>query len=68
MDLLQSLQKIMVNAQTKKTSNYEQAKDSYDIQLNKITNHVLMSEYLDVLEVVNNDLQLIKDIISKEIN
>ena len=65
---LQSLQKIMVNAETKKTKNEVEATTSYNIQLNKVMDHYLMSEYLDLLEVVNNDLQLIKDIITKEIN
>jgi len=64
---LQDLQKLMVQKDAKKLdSTVETA--NYNEQLEVVLGHVLMSEYLDLLEVVNNDLQMIKNIITDEIN
>ena len=64
---LQDLQKLMVQKEAKKLDAKVET-DNYNTQLELVLNHVLMSEYLDLLEVVNNDLQMIKEIITKEIN
>jgi cell fate (sporulation/competence/biofilm development) regulator YmcA (YheA/YmcA/DUF963 family) len=63
---LQHLQKLMVQKQAKKLDASKEEQD-YEAQLDKVLSHVLMSEYLDLLEVVNNDLQMIQEIISSEI-
>ena len=65
---LLDLQKIMVQHDAKKSSKYENSKKEYDLQLDIVMNHLLMGEYLDVLEVVNNDLQMISQIILDEIS
>ena len=62
------LQKIMVQDEAKNSSKFEHSKKQYITQLDMVMNHMLMSEYLDVLEVVNNDLQMIKNIILNEIS
>ena len=65
---LLNLQKLMVQHEVKKSSKYTESKSNYDDQYSKVMNHYLMAEYLDVLEVVNNDLQLIKGIILNELS
>ena len=65
---LLDLQKIMVQDETKNSSNYPDSKSNYEIQYNKVMEHYLIAEYLDVVEVVNNDLQLIKNIILHELS
>lgn len=64
---LQDLQKLMVQDEAN-NSKSTISKKNYNDQLEVVLGHYLMSEYLDLLEVVNNDLQLIKSIITKEIN
>lgn len=64
---LQDLQKVMVQKEAKKL-NAEEATKKYNDQMQLVLDHVLMSEYMDLLEVVNEDLQFIKSIITKEIN
>ncbi len=67
-ELLIHLQKIMVQKEAKKTQDFQLAKSDYDAQYETVRSHVLMDEYLDLLEVVNNDLQLIQSILTYEIN
>ena len=62
------LQKLMVQDEAKASSRLSQSKKLYNDQMNIVLNHLLMGEYLDVLEVVNNDLQMIKSIILNEIS
>ena len=62
------LQKIMVQHEARSSEKLEQSKIRYNDQLDKVMDHLLMGEYLDVLEVVNNDLQMIKTIILNEIS
>lgn len=61
-------QKIMVQHEAKNSVKLGESKLQYNKQLDKVMNHLLMGEYLDVLEVVNNDLQMIKRIILNEIS
>lgn len=65
---LKNLQKRMVQAQAKESSNLKQATKEYNEQLEKVNQHVLLSEYVDLVQSVNEDLQLIQSIISQEIN
>jgi len=62
------LQKVMVQDEARSSNKLEQSKIQYNEQLDKVMNHLLMGEYLDTVEVVNNDLQMIKSIILNEIS
>ena len=66
-DLL-DLQKIMVQRDIKKHPGYEQAKQDYETAKEHLLEHVLMSEYLDLLELINEDVNLIQALIEDEIN
>jgi cell fate (sporulation/competence/biofilm development) regulator YmcA (YheA/YmcA/DUF963 family) len=61
------LQKVMVNKEYKKDSTLDDAKQEYQKQLKIVLNYPVVEEYLDVLDVINNDLSLIKSIIEQEI-
>ena len=65
---LLELQKIMVNKREKKSKDLDKAEKEYNESLEVILNHIILSEYLDLLEEVNFDLALIQKIISEEIN
>ena len=65
---LLNLQKDMVQKQFKKSPKYDQAKKIYDQAFNKILTYPIMEEYLDLLEQINSDLNLIQTIIEEEIN
>ena len=57
----------MVQKDAKKLDSTKETME-YNKQLEVVLGHVLMSEYLDLLEVVNNDLQFIQSVITNEIN
>jgi cell fate (sporulation/competence/biofilm development) regulator YmcA (YheA/YmcA/DUF963 family) len=65
---LLDLQKIMVQDEAKNSSRLSDSKTNYELQYNMVMEHYLMAEYLDIVEVVNNDLQLIKNIILHELS
>lgn len=65
---LLDLQKIMVQREAKKHAKYAEAKEAYDTMKSKLLEHIVMSEYLDLLEEINSDLQMIQSIIETEIN
>ena len=58
----------MVQAETKKSSNLSAIKEEYNTQYELVKNHILLEEYIDLLESINNDIQMIQNIISDEIN
>lgn len=62
------LQKDMVQKEAKNHSKKDEVKQRYNEQLDVVMGHYLMQEYLDVLQVVNDDLQMIKEIITQELN
>jgi cell fate (sporulation/competence/biofilm development) regulator YmcA (YheA/YmcA/DUF963 family) len=64
---LLDLQKILVQKK-EKTKDFKAEEDAYNTQYSKVMSHYLMEEYLELVELVNNDLQLIQQIISDEIN
>jgi cell fate (sporulation/competence/biofilm development) regulator YmcA (YheA/YmcA/DUF963 family) len=64
---LLDLQKVMVKKEFEQSSSLPQAKEEYDIQLQKVLKYPIIEEYLDLLEIINNDLSLIKRIIEQEI-
>ncbi|QMS85645.1 YlbF family regulator [Candidatus Xianfuyuplasma coldseepsis] len=61
-------QKIMVQRQVKKHPQYNDAKETYQLLREQLMQHVLMSEYLDLLEQINGDLKWIQEIIESEIS
>lgn len=60
-------QKIMVQREVKKHPQYNEAKELYQLLKEQLLQHVLMSEYLDLLEQINDDLKWIQEIIESEI-
>ena len=66
-DLL-NLQKIMVNKREKRSKDLNEAKKNYDLAKSNVEKHLILSEYLDLLEQVNYDLGLVQKIISEEVN
>ncbi len=65
---LLELQKIMVNKRELKSKDFSTAKSNYENAKTKVLKHIVLNEYLDLLEEINNDLGLIQTIISQEIN
>lgn len=65
---LLNAQKVMVQREVTKHKDYEDAKQHYESLKEKLLEHVLMSEYLDLLETLNEDIHLIQTIIEDEIN
>ena len=65
---LKDLQKQLVQAKHYNSAKQKDLEAVYNAHFEKLQSHVLMSEYLDLLESINNDLQLIQNIITQEIN
>ncbi len=65
---LLNIQKKLVQSEYYKSANLETIKAEYETVYNTLIEHVLMSEYLDLLQSINDDLQLIERIITEEIN
>ena len=65
---LLDLQKLMVQKEAKKSKDFEEAKRNYDQQYDIVTGYLLVTEYLDLLEIINGDLKLIQTIITEEID
>ncbi len=64
---LKVLQNKLVNAKTKKRP-YQEIEKAYDKKYEELLMHPLMGEYLEIVETLNSDLQMIQDIITTEIN
>jgi len=65
--VLKDLQKKLVNAKVKQKP-FEEIEQAYLAKYEDLLMHPLMGEYLDLVESINEDLQLITDIIGHEIN
>ncbi len=65
---LLELQKIMVNKREKKSKDFKLAENNYNNAKDNVLKHMILSEYLDLLEEINYDLNMIQKIISEEIN
>ncbi len=48
--------------------NYENSKKEYEKYRNELMSNIVVGEYLTLLNDINDDLQLLKDIISYEVN
>ena len=64
---LKELQKQLVNAKTKNQAT-QKIEKAYNIKYQELLMHPLMGEYLELIESINSDLQMIQDIITSEIN
>lgn len=65
---LKELQKVMVNKREKGSKDLELAVIEYETAKANLLKHVILNEYLELLEEINYDLGLIQKIISEEIN
>jgi cell fate (sporulation/competence/biofilm development) regulator YmcA (YheA/YmcA/DUF963 family) len=61
-------QKVMVQKEAMQHKDYLDAKEHYESLQDHLLQHVLMSEYLDLLQILNEDINLIQTIIEDEIN
>lgn len=65
---LLELQKVMVNKRERKSKDFSLAVKKYEEAKENVMKHIIIEEYLELLEEVNYDLGLIQKIISEEIN
>ena len=65
-DLLE-LQKIMINKREKGSKDFSSAENIYNKAKKSVLNHIVLNEYLDLLEEINYDLSMIQKIITEEI-
>lgn len=65
--LLLELQKVMVQEKTLNTLKYTEAKEKYEKQLEIVYKNLIIEEYLDILEEINEDIQLIQEMINNDI-
>ena len=65
---LLELQKKMVNDREKNRSNLENSTRNYEIAKSALTSNIIVSEYIELLEEINYDLQMIQNIIGTEIS
>ncbi len=65
---LLELQKKMVNDREKNPSNFENSSKLYKIAKSALTSNIIISEYIELLEDINYDLQMIQNIIGTEIS
>ncbi|MBN2605515.1 MAG: YlbF family regulator [Bacilli bacterium] len=65
--LLLALQKQMVQDETKHSNNLILSKKAYELQREKLSKNLIIEEYLDLLDEINQDIQTIQEIINNEI-
>lgn len=65
---LLKLQKVMVQQEAMGHPGFPNAKASYEQRKDELMDHVLLGEYLALLELLNDDLQLMQQIIEDELN
>ena len=58
----------MVNDREKNPSNLENSSKLYEIAKSALTSNIIISEYIELLEDINYDLQMIQNIIGTEIS
>jgi len=66
-EVLKDLQKKLVNAKAKKEPFLEIEAD-YQAIYDQVLDHPMMGEYLDLVEQINEELQFVTEIITREIN
>lgn len=61
-------QKKMVNAKEFGRSSYKELKNDYESHKDSLLSNIIIEEYLDLQMKINEDLQMIQNIITTEIN
>lgn len=61
-------QKVMVNDKELGRKNYEFSKNDYNETKTLLLSNIIVEEYLTLINDINDDLQLLKNIISNEVN
>jgi len=64
---LLDLQKIMVQHEVKDHKEYPTSKAAYDQMYQDITDHLIVEEYLELLNYINDEINMIQTIIEQEI-
>lgn len=64
---LLNTQKVMVKMEYEKSNELDTIKKEYKNKLEDIKSNIFIEEYLDLLEYINNDIQLITKIIEDEV-
>lgn len=64
---LLNTQKVMVKMEYEKSNELDTIKKEYQNKLEDIKSNIFIEEYLDLLEYINNDIQLITKIIEDEV-
>ncbi len=65
---LLELQKKMVNDREKNQKNFQHSSKIYESAKSALTSNIVIHEYIDLLEDINYDLQMIQNIIATEIS
>ena len=65
---LLELQKKMVNDREKNVSNFDASSREYEVAKTALTSNIVISEYIELLEDINYDLQMIQNIIGTSIS
>lgn len=65
---LLELQKKMVNDREKNPANFKNSSKLYETTKRALTSNIVISEYIELLEDINYDLQMIQSIIGTEIS
>jgi len=65
---LLELQKKMVNDREKNRKNLENSTKNYELAKSNLTSNIVISEYLELLNDINSDLQMIQNIIEFELS
>ena len=65
---LLELQKKMVNDREKNVSRFDASSKEYEKAKTALTSNIMISEYIELLEDINYDLQMIQNIIGTSIS
>jgi cell fate (sporulation/competence/biofilm development) regulator YmcA (YheA/YmcA/DUF963 family) len=65
---LLELQKKMVNDREKNVSNFDASSKEYETAKTALTSNIVIAEYIELLEDINYDLQMIQNIIATSIS
>lgn len=65
---LLELQKKMVRDREKNLNNFDTSSKAYEVAKTALTSNIIISEYIELLEEINYDLQMIQNIIGTSIS
>lgn len=67
-NLMLDKQKVMVNDKELGRENYEFSKNDYNNTKTLLLSNIIVEEYLTLINDINEDLKMLKNIISNEVN